>query len=56
MSCPRGVSVDRAGLHEIAYYPLRRFGNARALGLVQLISGFGVSLKARGLLRLLRGR
>jgi acyl-CoA reductase-like NAD-dependent aldehyde dehydrogenase len=56
MSWPRGVSVDRAGMHEIAYYPLRRFGNARALGLVQLVSGAGVRLKVQGLLRLLRGR
>ena len=56
MSWPRGVSVDRAGMHEIGYYPLGRFGNARALGLVQLVSGSGVALKLRGLLRLIRGK
>jgi acyl-CoA reductase-like NAD-dependent aldehyde dehydrogenase len=56
MSWPRGVSVDRAGMREISFYPLRRFGNQRALGLVQFISGSGIGLKMRGLLRLLRGK
>lgn len=56
MSWPRGVSVDRAGMREIAYYPLRRFGHERALGLVQLISGARFGLKLRGLLRLIRGK
>jgi succinate-semialdehyde dehydrogenase/glutarate-semialdehyde dehydrogenase len=56
MSWPRGVTVDRAGIREIAYYPLHRFGSVRALGLVQLTSGTGLGIRLRGLLRLLRGR
>jgi acyl-CoA reductase-like NAD-dependent aldehyde dehydrogenase len=55
MSWPRGVTVDRAGLREIGYYPLRRFGTQRALGLVQAISGSGARTKLRGLLRVLMG-
>lgn len=53
MSWPRGVTVDRAGMREIAYYPLNRFGAKRALGLVQLISGSGIRTKLRGLMKLL---
>jgi acyl-CoA reductase-like NAD-dependent aldehyde dehydrogenase len=56
MSWARGVTVDRAGMREISYYPLKRFGSVRSLGLVQLISGSGVTIKLRGLLRILRGR
>jgi succinate-semialdehyde dehydrogenase/glutarate-semialdehyde dehydrogenase len=56
MSWARGVTVDRAGLREIAYFPLKRFGSVRSLGLVQLVSGTGVTIKLRGLLRILRGR
>lgn len=56
MSWPRAVTVDRAGLREVAYYPLNRFGTARARGLVQLLSGAGVRNKMGGLLRLIRGK
>ena len=56
MSWPRGVTLDRAGMRELAYYPLSRFGNQRALGLVELISGSGIGRKAKGLKRLLRGK
>lgn len=55
MSWTRAVTIDRAGMREIAYYPLKRFGMQRALGLVQLISGFGVTMKLRGLIRIIRG-
>ena len=54
LSWPRAVTVDRAGMREFAYYPLRRFGTARARGLVQLLSAPGIRNKTRGLLRLIR--
>jgi acyl-CoA reductase-like NAD-dependent aldehyde dehydrogenase len=56
MSWPRGVTVDRAGMREFAYYPLQRFGTNRVRGLVQLLSGYGVRNKMSGLMRLIRGR
>jgi hypothetical protein len=43
-------------MREILFYPLNRFGEARALGLVQLVSGSRVTTRLRGLMRLLRGR
>lgn len=55
LSWPRAVTIDRAGMSEIAYYPLSRFGPQRALGLVQLLSAPGIRNKARGLRRLITG-
>ena len=48
MSWSRGVVVDRAGLHEPAFYPLSRIGRAGALGAVRLLAGRG-ALRWRGL-------
>jgi acyl-CoA reductase-like NAD-dependent aldehyde dehydrogenase len=56
MSWPRGVTVDRAGMREFAYYPLQRFGTNRVRGMVQLLSGHGVRTKLSGLWRLLSGK
>ena len=56
MSWPRSVTVDRAGMREVSYYPLARFGTQRALGVVQLISSSGIANKTKGFLRILRGR
>ena len=56
MTWPRGMTVDRAGMREFAYYPLSRFGTARARGLVQLLSARGAGNKIGGLLKLLRGK
>lgn len=56
LSWARSVSVDRAGMREIAYYPLKRFGNQRTLGLVQFLSGSGLRLRMQGLWRILRGK
>jgi succinate-semialdehyde dehydrogenase/glutarate-semialdehyde dehydrogenase len=56
MSWPRALTVDRAGMREFAYYPLDRFGTARARGLVQLLSGSGVRSRIGGVLRLVRGK
>ncbi len=55
MSWPRGITVDRAGMREFAYYPLNRFGTNRVRGMVQLLSGHGVRTKLAGLIRLIRG-
>jgi acyl-CoA reductase-like NAD-dependent aldehyde dehydrogenase len=56
MTWPRGVTVDRAGMREFAYYPLRRFGTNRARGMVQLLSGKGMRRKLGGLVRLVTGK
>jgi acyl-CoA reductase-like NAD-dependent aldehyde dehydrogenase len=56
MSWPRGVTVDRAGLREFAYYPLHKFGTNRVRGMVQLLSAPGLRRKTSGLLRLIRGK
>lgn len=56
MTWPRGITVDRAGMREFAYYPLSRFGTARARGLVQLLSGSGARNKIAGITRLIRGK
>jgi acyl-CoA reductase-like NAD-dependent aldehyde dehydrogenase len=55
MSWPRGITVDRAGMREFAYYPLNRFGTNRVRGMVQLLSGKGARRKLGGLMRLIRG-
>jgi hypothetical protein len=56
MSWARSVTIDRANMREILFYPLDHFGETRALGLVQLVSGSPVTTKLRGLIRILRGR
>jgi succinate-semialdehyde dehydrogenase/glutarate-semialdehyde dehydrogenase len=56
MTWPRGVTVDRAGMREFAFYPLSRFGTDRVRGLVQMLSGSGMRNKLSGLLRLISGR
>ena len=56
MSWPRGITVDRAGMREFAYYPFNRFGTARVRGMVQLLSGSGMRNKIGGLIRLVRGK
>ena len=56
LSWARSVTIDRANMREIGFYPLTKFGDTRALGLVQLLSGAGAALKLRGLLKLLRGK
>ena len=56
MTWPRGITVDRAGMREFAYYPLNKFGIARARGLVQLLSGSGFRNKVSGLSKLIRGK
>jgi acyl-CoA reductase-like NAD-dependent aldehyde dehydrogenase len=56
MTWPRGITVDRAGMREFAFYPLDRFGTARARGLVQLLSGSGVKNKVSGLMKLVKGK
>ncbi|HEY0673577.1 MAG TPA: aldehyde dehydrogenase family protein, partial [Longimicrobiales bacterium] len=56
MTWPRGMTVDRAGMREFAYYPLRRFGTNRVRGMVQLLSGKGMRMKLAGLLRLVTGK
>lgn len=52
MSWSRAVLVDRAGLHEVAYYPLSRLGREGALGAVRLLAGRG-ALRWHGLRALL---
>jgi acyl-CoA reductase-like NAD-dependent aldehyde dehydrogenase len=56
MTWPRGVTVDRAGMREFAFYPLSKFGTDRVRGLVQLLSGSGFRTKASGLTKLIRGK
>jgi acyl-CoA reductase-like NAD-dependent aldehyde dehydrogenase len=56
MSWPRGVTVDRAGLREFAYYPLQKFGTNRVRGMVQLLSAPGLRNKTSGLLRIIKGK
>jgi succinate-semialdehyde dehydrogenase/glutarate-semialdehyde dehydrogenase len=56
MSWPRGVTVDRAGLREFAYYPLQKFGTNRVRGMVQLLSAPGLRNKTSGILRIIRGK
>jgi hypothetical protein len=56
MTWARGVTVDRAGLREFAYYPLHKFGANRVRGMVQLLSAPGLRNKAAGLRRLITGR
>ena len=56
MTWPRGITVDRAGMREFAFYPLDRFGTARARGLVQLLSGSGMRNKVSGLMKLVKGK
>ncbi len=56
MTWPRGVTVDRAGMREFAYYPLNRFGTARVRGLVQMLSAAGVRNKVGGFWKLVRGK
>ena len=56
MTWTRTVTIDRVGMREPSYYPLRRFGSRRALGAVQLLSGSGIRLKLRGLMRILTQR
>jgi acyl-CoA reductase-like NAD-dependent aldehyde dehydrogenase len=53
MSWSRAVIVDRAGLHEAAFYPLARLGREGALGAVRLLAGHG-ALRWQGLRALLR--
>ncbi len=56
MTWVRGITVDRAGMREFAYYPLQRFGTNRVRGMVQLLSAPGVRNKVSGLLRLITGK
>ncbi|HEY0305245.1 MAG TPA: aldehyde dehydrogenase family protein, partial [Longimicrobiales bacterium] len=56
MTWPRGVTVDRAGMREFAYYPLNRFGTERVRGLVLLLSASGARNTMSGLMKLLRGK
>ena len=57
MTLPRTVLVDRAGLAwEPGLFPLRRFGQARALGLIRALHGRNLADRARGLLAILRNR
>ena len=56
MTWPRGITVDRAGMREFAYYPLNKFGIARVRGLVQLLSAPGFRNKVSGLSKLIRGK
>ena len=56
MTWPRGVTVDRAGMREFAYYPLQRFGTNRVRGMVQLLSAPGIRNKFNGALRLITGK
>ena len=56
MTWPRGITVDRAGMREFAYYPLNKFGIARVRGLVQLLSAPGLRNKVSGLSKLIRGK
>ncbi|HEY0809030.1 MAG TPA: aldehyde dehydrogenase family protein, partial [Longimicrobiales bacterium] len=56
MSWPRGITVDRAGIREFAYYPLSKFGTNRVRGVVQLLSGSGVRNKVLGFWRVIRGK
>lgn len=57
MTRPRAVLVDRLGVErEFAHYPMRRFGDARLLGLIRLIHGPGLARRFQGLIRLIRGR
>ena len=54
---PRALLVDRAGLGwEPGLFPFRRFGQARALGLIRALHGRGLVDRARGLLGVLRNR
>lgn len=56
MTWVRGITVDRAGMREFAYYPLQRFGTNRVRGMVQLLSAPGMRNKVSGLLRLITGK
>ncbi len=56
LSRPRALLVDRAGLRwEPGLFPLRRFGQARALGLIRALHGRGLVDRVRGLIELVRG-
>lgn len=57
LSRPRAVLVDRGGLAwEPGLFPLRRFGTARALGLIRLLHGRRLRDRVKGLFAVLRGR
>ena len=57
LSRPRAWLADRAGLEwEPGFFPLRRFGRTRALGLIRTLHGRGVVARMRGALSLLRNR
>ena len=57
MTRPRALLVDRGGLKwEPGLFPLRRFGQARAVGLIRTLHGRGLIDRARGLASLLRTR
>lgn len=57
LSRPRAWLSDRAGLEwEPGFFPLRRFGRTRALGLIRMLHGRGLVARVRGLLSIVRNR
>lgn len=56
MSWPRGMTIDRAGMRELSFFPLQRFGTNRVRGMVQVLSAKGTRSKASGLWRLISGK